>query len=238
MILEAAERRFRQGGQPAVRVQVVARDVGLTDAAVHHHFGSRKGLLTALLRHAGRGVREQVEMVALNWSEGARDLTSLTELISDCYDRRGYARLAMWLRLSGVTGRGSGMLSSLVDALQRDSEIKAHEMRLTPLSRIELQFIVALFHMVQAANPLLGEAMLRSAGLQNDAHSRDQFQAWLVTVFERLLQPKRPVDHALAHERSNSSDWRGDPTVGPRAPARRSASSASTRRREGRIHEC
>jgi AcrR family transcriptional regulator len=47
LILEAAERRFREGGQAAVRVQLVARDVGMTDAAVHHHFGSRKGLLTA-----------------------------------------------------------------------------------------------------------------------------------------------------------------------------------------------
>jgi AcrR family transcriptional regulator len=194
MILEAAERRFKQGGQAAVRVQVVARDVGLTDAAVHHHFGSRKGLLAALLRHAGRGVREQVERAALDWREGARDLASLTDLISDCYDRRGYAQLAMWLRLAGVTGRGSGMLSGLVDALQRDSEIKAQEMGLTPLSRTELQFIVALFHMVQAANPLLGEAMLRSAGLPNDALARDRFRTWLLGVFERLLQPKSAGD--------------------------------------------
>jgi AcrR family transcriptional regulator len=50
LILDAAEKRFREGGVSAVRVQLVARDLGQTDAAIHHHFGSRKGLLTALLR--------------------------------------------------------------------------------------------------------------------------------------------------------------------------------------------
>jgi TetR/AcrR family transcriptional regulator, repressor for neighboring sulfatase len=191
MILEAAEERFRQGGQAAVRVQVVARDVGLTDAAVHHHFGSRKGLLAALLRHAGRQVRDQIEKAALTWSDGTHDLATLTELISDCYGRRGYAQLAIWLKLSGMPGRGSGMLSALVEVLERDTELEARKRGATPPSRVELQFIVALFHMVQVANPLFGEAMLRSAGLKGDADSRDQFQSWLLTVFERLLHPKR-----------------------------------------------
>jgi len=190
LILEAAERRLREGGQAAVRVQLVARDVGMTDAAVHHHFGSRKGLLTALLRHAGRTVREQIETAARNWSAGSRDLASLSRLISQCYDERGYARLAMWLMLAGVPGRGSGMLSELVDILQREVENAAREQGLVAPSRTETQFVVALFHMVQVAQPLFGEAMLRSAGLPNDAATRERFEAWLLTVFEDLLQPK------------------------------------------------
>jgi hypothetical protein len=59
-----------------------------------------------LLRHAGRGLREQIEAAVRCRREGSRDLTSLTKLISDCYQRRGYARLAMWLMLSGVRSRG------------------------------------------------------------------------------------------------------------------------------------
>ena len=127
MILDAAEKRLKDGGPTAVRVQLVARDVGLTDAAVHHHFGNREGLLTALLRHAARGLREQIDVAARNWGQGSRDLWSLTDLIADCYDRRGYARLAMWLMLSGARGKGSGMLSGLVDALYQDGEVAARE---------------------------------------------------------------------------------------------------------------
>ena len=38
-ILEAAEKHLVEGGPEAVRVQVVARDLGLSDAAIYHHFG-------------------------------------------------------------------------------------------------------------------------------------------------------------------------------------------------------
>jgi AcrR family transcriptional regulator len=196
LILDAAEKRFRDGGMPAVRVQLVARDIGLTDAAVHHHFGSRKGLLTALLRRARRSVRAELDAATRDWSGGARDLASLSKLVSDCYDRRGYARLATWLMLSGVTGRGSGMLSDLVDALQGSSDCEARDRGLVAPTRLQIQFLVALFHMIHAAEPLFGEAMLRSVGLPNDAASRDRFRVWFLTALEGLLKPKLPRDHA------------------------------------------
>jgi AcrR family transcriptional regulator len=189
LILEAAEKRLRDGGPAAVRVQLVARDVGLTDAAVHHHFGSREGLLMALLRHARRGLVGQIETAVRSWREGGtRDLASLTDLISDCYERRGYARLAMWLVLSEATGRGSGMLSGLVDALQHDREIEARKSGAAPPMPVDTQFIAALFHMVQAAEPLIGDAIRRSVGLPSDEATRDRFHDWLLAVFESLLR--------------------------------------------------
>ena len=204
MILDAAEKRLKEGGPAAVRVQLVAGDVGLTDAAVHHHFGSRQGLLTALLRYAGRGLREQIDAAARSWGEGSRDLAALTELISDCYDRRGYARLAMWLMLAGMKGKGSGMLSGLVDALHRDRELAARRSRIAAPSRTETQYIVALFHMIQVAEPLFGEAMCRSAGLPGDETSRDQFRAWLISVLQSLLHPAALPDAGSRHKNQRS----------------------------------
>lgn len=203
-ILDAAEKRLHEGGPTAVRVQLVAHDVGVTDAAVHHHFGSRKGLLRALLRHAGRRLRDQIDTAARSWGEGARDLSSLTDLIADCYDRRGYARLAMWLMLAGVRGKGSGMLSGLVDALHRDRVLAARKSGLAAPARAETQHIVALFHMIQVAEPLFGEAMRRSAGFPDGAASRDQFRAWLLNVFQSLLQPTALRQAAPSHRRERS----------------------------------
>jgi AcrR family transcriptional regulator len=206
MILEAAEKRLRDGGPAAVRVQLVARDVGLSDAAVHHHFGNREGLVAALLRHAARGLREQIDIAARSWGEGSRDLASLADLISDCYDRRGHARLAMWLMLSGARSTRSGMLSGLVDVLQTDGEIQARDSGVAPPTRAETQLIVALFHMIQVAEPLFGEAMLRSAGLPNDAASRDRFRAWLLNMLENLLQPAALRDGESVDQRGGSGD--------------------------------
>ena len=221
LILDAAEKRFREGGVSAVRVQLVARDLGLTDAAIHHHFGSRKGLLTALLRRAGRSVRAELEAATRGWSGGSGDLASLSKLISDCYDRRGYARLATWLMLSGVTSRGSGLLSDLVDALQRGADCEGRDLGLVAPTRAEIQFVVALFHLIHAAEPLFGEAMLRSAGLSNDAASRDRFQAWCLTVLEDLLAPK--LSHGHGRVRTPDS-WRvPSATAGLRARKREKA---------------
>jgi AcrR family transcriptional regulator len=229
LILEAAERRFSEGGLDAVRVQLVARDVGMTDAAVHHHFGSRKGLLTALLRRAGRGVRAEVEAAVRSWSEGSRDLASLAGLFSDCYDRRGYARLAMWLTLSGVGNRGSGMLSALVDALRRSGAVAAREQGLIAPAPLEIQFIVALFHMVEVAEPLFGEAMRRSAGLPGDEASRDRFRTWLLGVFADLLRAKEASRAGIEAANLGKSGCLG--TAKRRgSPSRRSAPAKARKR--------
>jgi len=51
-ILDAAERRLTKNGIEAVTIRACARDAGVSPAAPIHHFGSLKGLLSAL---AARG---------------------------------------------------------------------------------------------------------------------------------------------------------------------------------------
>ena len=47
-ILDAAERRLNSGGFEAVTIRACARDAGVSSAAPLHHFGSLKGLNSAL----------------------------------------------------------------------------------------------------------------------------------------------------------------------------------------------
>jgi hypothetical protein len=63
--------------------------------------------------------------------------------------------------------------------------------------------------MIQVAQPLFGEAMLRSAGLPNDDAMRERFQAWLLTVFEELLQPKVTRKKAGFMKSGSSAPRRG-----------------------------
>ena len=51
-ILEAAEKRLREGGPEAVRLQDLARDLGVSHPAILHHFGSREKLIRAVMRDA------------------------------------------------------------------------------------------------------------------------------------------------------------------------------------------
>ena len=56
-ILDAAERRLTETGIEAVTIRACARDAGVSPAAPIHHFGSLKGLLSAL---AARGFEQLV----------------------------------------------------------------------------------------------------------------------------------------------------------------------------------
>jgi AcrR family transcriptional regulator len=57
VILDAAERRLTENGVDAVTIRACARDAGVSPAAPIHHFGSLKGLLSAL---AARGFEQLV----------------------------------------------------------------------------------------------------------------------------------------------------------------------------------
>lgn len=52
-LIEAALRRFSRDGFHNVGVRSIAGDVGVTDAAVFRHFGSKRGLLQAVFESQG-----------------------------------------------------------------------------------------------------------------------------------------------------------------------------------------
>ena len=187
MILEAAAKAFERDGQAAVRVQPIARAVGLTDAAVHHHFGSRDGLLTALLKYAGRRVRAEVRATTATLTLDPEDLARVREVFSRWYAQRGYARLAMWLMLSGWKDEGQGMLAELVDTVHRARAADARAHGRQPPSLEHTRFIVALFHTITIADALFGASMRRSVGLGTDGATTERFQAWVLDVFHTLL---------------------------------------------------
>jgi len=48
-ILEAAERRLLDKGPEAIQLQEIAADAGISHPAILHHFGSREGLVEAMI---------------------------------------------------------------------------------------------------------------------------------------------------------------------------------------------
>ncbi len=190
-ILEAAEKRLRKGGPDAVRVQQVAADLGLTDAAIHHHFGSRQGLLEALLRSAGRRMREELTEILEGWDGELDGLESVAELIADTYAVRGYSRLAMWLALSGWETTGRGLFEPLVDAVHGIRLQAARKVGRPRPRRRDAQYEVALMNLALAAEPLFGPGFLRSVGLEGDASDQQRLRGWLVRRLSRLLTAER-----------------------------------------------
>ena len=176
-ILEAAERRLIDGGPEAVRLQPLARDLGITDAAIHHHFGTRDDLLVELLKFGGRRLREAARTATEPVVGGALDVGGFLEEAGKVFGDRGYARLALWLSASGWRERGSGLFDPLAEAI---AEAGGHS---EPDE--SARFHAALLVLVSMAEPVFGSAARRSVSLEGDAATAARFRTWLAETLGR-----------------------------------------------------
>jgi AcrR family transcriptional regulator len=176
-ILDAAENALKKGGIDSVKVQTIARELGITDAAIHHHFAGRRGLLEALLRRSGRRLREALAAI----DPGSP--TQIVESMARVYDDEGVGELAMGLYAAGWRDPGgSGMLAGLVDAV--------HAMRVRAgirAGRDDTARALAWLHLSLATEPLYGGAILRSVGLPGTRADRAAQRAWIAGAIHRLL---------------------------------------------------
>lgn len=189
-ILEAAERRLIEGGPDAVRVQAIARDIGITDAAIHYHFGSREGLHEALLRHAGRRLKDQLMAVVSGWDAESLRMHELVDLLQQTYDRQGYARLTAWMGLAGWRPRGSGMLRAHAEAVHSARAERASIVGAPEPSTEDTQFTLALLNLVVWAEALLGDSTRRMVGLPTNRATASAFIDWFAALLTgHLLGP-------------------------------------------------
>lgn len=196
-ILEASVERFIEGGVEAVKVQLVARDLGITDATIHHHFGSRQGLLEAMLKQAGRRLAHRVRAFTNACTESQPNVGEFVELISTVYEQEGYAYLALWLSLSGWKSPQSGIFQPFGEAL--------HEIRCAIALRNEEEapeladtlHILALLHMALLSEALFGGDFRRSVGINDTFANKRRFRQWMVRFFEQAFLGDGPVDSEI-----------------------------------------
>lgn len=176
-ILEAAHRYFMEGGPEAVKIQRIARDLGMTDAAIHYHFRNRRNLLAALLKFAGASLKRRLS------DNSSTAVPDVARELESAYARQGYARLAMWLSLEGWTDEGTGMFAELVDRWRERHPDKSLE---------EAKYEIAFVNLVLAAEPLMGASFLRSVDLPDDAGQQSRFHHWIVGRLEELVDGAGP----------------------------------------------
>jgi AcrR family transcriptional regulator len=173
-ILEAAERLLLQDGPEGVRVQRVAAAVGVTDAAVHYHFGNREGLMEALLRHCGRRLIADVRAASVD----GHDLAAVSRALQSAYLDRGAALLAVWLKLAGWRPPGSGMFSRLAEQAAAEGGADPQEAKR----------LIALLNAVHFAIAISGDPLLRALDLDSSQAGQRRFLAWATgLVAERLV---------------------------------------------------
>ena len=185
LILAAAQRRLTAGGPEAIRLQDIARDVGVSHPAILHHFGSRDGLLEALERHALDELRR--DLLAHTDEPAAAILDRVSATLGDA----GHARLLAWQALSGRMqgdGDGPGLLRELTDAFHAEGAADARAAGRPEPAREDAAFATRLAAVAMFGEALIGPALTRSAGLEDDEAVKLRFRRWL----GRLLEGRAP----------------------------------------------
>jgi len=196
-ILDVAQARLVADGPASLRLQEIAAEVGVSHPTILHHFGSREGLVRAVIQRALREL--DLDLIrALSTPEVEDiDVPALLERAFDTLGRHGQARLLAWLTLSGErdehVGEGTGrFLDAIVDlvharrhAAWRGEGAPSYE---------ESQFAVMLGTLALLGDALFGDAIRARSGLGNDPDAARRFRGWLAGLLLQGLAPPSPPE--------------------------------------------
>jgi AcrR family transcriptional regulator len=188
-ILDAAEHRLRAAGPDSIRLMDVARDVGVSHPTILHHFGSREGLIEAVVRRAFDNL--EAELVAeLAADTGTERTAALLERVFRVLGDHGYARLLAWLVLSDRAPE-----SPPAEHLSAIARV-AHAHRVAQHG--EAPFEDTLFSLLLAALAMFGDAVAgdvirASGGLAGDADASRRFRLWLARLLVEHVETRSAV---------------------------------------------
>jgi AcrR family transcriptional regulator len=161
-ILEAAQRELMRVGPEALRLTDLARELQISHPAILHHFGSRAGLVAAVVRHSLQTLHAQL-IAALAHGDRATDRGELIEMVANVCGEGGLGRLLAWLLLSDeyapVTRARELPLRQLADAAFRLRTRLGHA-----ASYEGTLFEVQLLAITLLGDAIFGDAVRRASG--------------------------------------------------------------------------
>ena len=180
-ILAATEKRLREVGPDALRLQEIAADVGLSHPTVLHHVGNREALVAAVVARAMEAL--EADLLACFTSEvGPPELLTTLHDVDDVMRRRGQARLVAWLALTQAPGtvNRSSRLGDVAAALHAARGARGKDAPLEDTAFGVLLTATALFGVA-----LVGPGLLGMMGLQADEATMKRFQEWLAALLTK-----------------------------------------------------
>ena len=189
-ILEAAQRRLLAGGPEAIRLQEIAADAGISHPAILHHFGSREGLVEAMVM---RGITNLQTQFFEGWPSAKEpDIEGVFDRFYEVASRRGIARMLAWLILSGKSNRTMtpNVFKPAAERMHAGRIRRAQQQgrRLPALE--ETLFAATFLFILVLGDSLFGPSVRRAVGLGSGADTTRRFRRWLSKTVE-LLETRR-----------------------------------------------
>jgi len=146
-ILDAAEQLFANQGFAATSLRTIIRAAGVNTAAVHYHFGSREGLIEAVMQRRATPINQ----------ERLRELESLEAAYSDGsipLDRLVEAFLGPPVRLHFDRTSGGSILPRLMARAITEADTDIHDMFKKLFGEVFMRFTGAFVRTLPGLSPV------------------------------------------------------------------------------------
>jgi AcrR family transcriptional regulator len=179
LILDTAQELIARAGPEGLRLQEIAGAAGISHPLILHHFGSREGLVRALVQEAVAELRDKL-IAAMGSAESS--LEQELDQVFDAY-RNGLAPRLAWLATIDPTGEQVGPAT-----IMRDIADTLHARRVavappgTAPERADTEMLVHLIAVAAFGDAIVGTRLWRSAGVPTTKDTDRRFRAWLAAL--------------------------------------------------------
>ena len=185
-ILEAAVERLRAEGPEGLRLNALAKELGISHQAILYHFGSREGLVAAVVKSAIDNLQAELLGGLRVLEDKDRGAEALIDRTFEVMVDEGYGRLLAWVALT----QGDPPVEEHRHPIEMLARM-AHEVRERDHDDVDYQdtlFTITLLAFAVLGASVAGAGVTRAAGLEDDAETRRAFRTWLRTLVVEHLE--------------------------------------------------
>jgi AcrR family transcriptional regulator len=151
-----------------------------------HHFGTREGLVKAVITRSLAAINARlVETIARSTGDVAQ-VAAMLDGVYEALAHHGQARVVMWLALAGQRIEGDARLSAVVEATHLLRRAKHTGKRRGP-PREDTAHVVVLASLALVGAAVMGPALLENAGLSGGPAAERRFRGWLARLLAKYL---------------------------------------------------
>lgn len=187
VILDAAEKRLREHGPAGIKLQELAADVGVSHPAILHHFGSRDGLVEAVVKRSLDVLRGRLLDELRNQLSREVNVPVILDSVFAIVAESGNARLIAWLMLDGSNARDETRMMRTLSEAGHVRMVAGGWTEGREFTFDDMMFVVMLVGSAAIGMGVVGEAMRHSMGVEDDPTVDDRFRRWLAALVARYL---------------------------------------------------
>ncbi len=190
-ILDAADEELRRSGPDALKLTTLAKELGVSHQAILHHFGSRDGLVAAVVRRALESLWAELAGGLRVLEDHERGTGVLLDRAFEVMVDEGHGRLLTWLALADPEGEMQkeeplAYLAQMAHAI-RERDHGASDLRDTTF------MLIMLSHVVLGMSVFEKGAFV-AAGLADDPDATEAYRTWVRDLVVRHFDEKRGRD--------------------------------------------